>query len=115
MPSLRAAHDQQPDDAPTDPTFEALHVRNYDVADAHTVTVDVRGRDTDAAFRRRYYLGPGQGESETGVLPAGRYDVVVYADGVHRATRRVDLGPTAAETALVELGNGATSVSQGTY
>lgn len=119
MPSMqRTDAEYTPTDAastPPDAAVEALHVRNYDVTDAHTVTVSFTAVRGDESFRRRYYLSPGQSESEQGVLPTGTYDVVVHADGLDRAARRIDLGPTPAETALVELGNGITSVSQGVY
>lgn len=118
MPSLRPTANEAPADeqaAPPDGGFEAVHVRNYDVADTHTVAVEVTDPGGARVFRRRYHLRPGQAESEHSVLSPGTYDVVVYADGLDRVARRVELGPRPEETALVELGNGITSVSQGVY
>lgn len=118
MPSLRPTANETPTDEqyePPDTRFEAVHVRNYDVADTHTVSVAVTAPDGDRVFSRRYHLRPGQADSEQGVLPPGTYDVVVHADGLDRVAKRVELGPQPEGTALVELGNGITSVSQGVY
>lgn len=118
MPSLRRTSPDHPpaekDERPP-AEFEAVHVRNYDVADAHTVSLAITDTDGARVFSRRYHLRPGQAESEQGVLAPGTYDVVVHADGLDRASKRVELGTHPEETALVELGNGITSVSQGVY
>lgn len=126
MPALHRSDRDRPADRPDtrtvdqsrlppDGEFEALHVRNYDVADAHTVTVDVTDTTGVPVFKRRYHLRPGQTRSVAHDVPPGTYDVVVEVDAYDRETRRVDVGPDPAETALVELGNGITSVSQGLY
>lgn len=95
--------------------YEVVHARNYDVEDAHTVTVTITDDRGVQVFRRRSYLGPGQAESARRRLDPGTYKVEVVADGLDHVRHRLDIGPGPAHTALVELGNGVTSVSQGVY
>lgn len=96
------------------PTSEEIHFRNFDVERAYDLTVRVRD-GPDIVFADRYYLTPGKTVAVREEVPPGEYEVVVELDG-HRRERAVcAVGPTAEETALVEVGNGTVSVTEGHY
>lgn len=94
---------------------EAIHVRNYDVHASHTVAITVLDTAGRPVFESRYHLRPGQTESERGVLSPGTYTVRVRCDGIARECETCRVGPHPSRTAVVELGNGAVSVSEGLY
>jgi hypothetical protein len=104
---------------------EDLHVRNYDVHASHTVEVTIyddsapAGRQSShskqVAFAARYHLHPGQAESECDALEAGTYVVEVRCDGVQRERERCTVSENPQETAMIELGNGAVSVTETVY
>lgn len=95
---------------------EDIHVRNHDVADQHTVEITVHDSDGRRVFRDRYTLFPGQAESECDALDSdGSYVVEVSCDGIHRETRECRIGKSPEQTALIELGNGVVSVTEGIY
>lgn len=104
---------------------EDLHVRNYDVHASHTVEVTIyaastatdrtSARSSQVAFAARYHLRPGQAESECDVLPSGTYVVEVRCDGVRREREHCTISETPAETATIEIGNGAVSVTETVY
>jgi hypothetical protein len=94
---------------------EDIHLRNHDIADRHSVELVVRDDDGRRVFQNRYHLAPGQAESECDVLGSGSYVVEVYCDGVRRQQRECHIGDRPARTALIELGNGLVSVTEGVY
>ncbi|MFC7134282.1 MULTISPECIES: hypothetical protein [Salinibaculum] len=105
-------------DSLADPTeaapTEDIHIRNYDVQHSYRVRVTVTdGRET--VFARRYTLDPGQSTSERDIVDAGTYDVTVALDSHRSARTRCRLADSPDDTALVEVGNGIVSVSQGLY
>jgi hypothetical protein len=94
---------------------EDIHVRNHDIAERHSVELVVRDDRGRRVFQNRYYLAPGQAESECDVLGSGSYVVEVYCDGVRRQQRKCHVGDQPDQTALIELGNGLVSVTEGIY
>ncbi|MFT4922861.1 MAG: hypothetical protein ACI8XM_002080 [Haloarculaceae archaeon] len=107
---------------PTDPPdqsgpqqTEDVHVRNYDVRRTYDLVVSVESESGTREFDRRYTLRPGQCRSLVDVLSAGTYDVTVALDPVSQQTRKCAIGPAPDDTALVEVGNGIVSISQGLY
>ena len=94
---------------------EDIHVRNHDIAERHSVELVVRDDRGRRVFQNRYYLAPGQTESECDVLGTGSYVVEVHCDGVRRQQRECQVGDRPAQTALIELGNGLVSVTEGVY
>ena len=94
---------------------EDIHVRNHDVTERHSVELVVRDEYGSRVFQNRYYLAPGQAESECDALGSGSYVVEVYCDGVRRQQRECHIGDQPDQTALVELGNGLVSVTEGVY
>lgn len=89
---------------------EDVRLRNYDGRSSHEVAVTLR-RDGGVVFERSFDLPPGAAASEVDAVDAGRYDVQVEVDG--RAGEldgcRIDEWPE--NTVLVEVGNGAVSVT----
>lgn len=96
------------------PRSEELHVRNFDVSRAYDLTVRIYGGQK-LAFASRYHLTPGKTESETDRLRPGEYEVVAELDGRRQERARCRIGGTPDRTALVELGNGTVSITQGHY
>jgi len=95
-------------------TSEEIHIRNFDTAHSSTLTLRVRD-EGDLAFAKRYQLEPGTTESVCGELPDGEYVVIVELDGHRRERARCRIGPQPDETALIEVGNGTVSLTQGLY
>lgn len=92
---------------------DAVHVRNYDHAAGHSVRLTVVDDDGRVRLTERCYLAPGQSRRVTGAIEAGAYRLGVQVDGVDRATSRCRLDGSPARTAVVELGNGVVSVTEG--
>ncbi len=94
-------------------TFDAVRVRNYDHRQRHAVTVAVDSPDGDRLLSDRFSLPPGESGRSRAALPAGEYDLHVLVDGVERARTTCRLSRSPSDTAVVELGNGAVSVTSG--
>lgn len=93
---------------------EELHLRNFDVSREHTLTVRVSD-DDGLVFANRYYLTPGKTVSELGRISPGEYEVRVELDGRRQQTATCEIGETPSKTALVEVGNGTVSLTEGLY
>jgi len=93
---------------------EEIHIRNFDVTRAYDLTIEVRDSQ-GLVFANRYYLEPGATVSELGRLPPGVYDVRVELDGRRSVTCRCEIDDTPDRTALIEVGNGTVSVTEGLY
>lgn len=93
---------------------EEIHIRNFDTSHSSTLTLRVRD-DSDLVFAKRYQLEPGTTESVCDELPDGEYVVIVELDGHRRERARCRIGRSPDETALVEVGNGTVSLTQGLY
>lgn len=91
---------------------EAVHVRNYDHRAGHSVRVTV-DRHGDVRLTARHYLRPGQSVRVTGSVDAGEHRVRVWVDGVERERADCRLDDTPAGTAVVEIGNGVVSLTDG--
>jgi hypothetical protein len=92
---------------------ECLTIRNYDSHVSHEVTVRFYDADEDIAFKRSYTLSPLDVVSVSQRLDRAVYrvDVVVDEDTNVDAECLIGSGPN--ETALVEIGNGLLSVTEG--
>ena len=128
----RAVDREEHSDSGASARSEDIHVRNYDVHASHTVEVTIYDASATAdhastaadrtatnssqvAFAARYHLRPGQAESECDVLPPGTYLLEVRCDGVRRERERCTVSETPGETATIEIGNGAVSVTETVY
>lgn len=103
-------------DAPDDRTAarsEDLHLRSYAHESAYDVAVEVITPDGDVAFEADYYLRPGDAESEVDALPAGEYEIRATLDNDRRETATCQIGADPDRTAVIEVGNGVLSLTQG--
>jgi hypothetical protein len=92
---------------------EDLHIRNLDLKRGYNLRVEVR--DGESVFTREYRLGPGERHSELDQLAPGTYTVVAsLGDGRRRATR-CTINDRPARAALIEIGNGTVSVTDGLH
>jgi hypothetical protein len=94
---------------------EEIHVRNYDPYRGYDLDVVVADRADAPAFAETFYLRPGATESVIDTLDPGRYDVTIVLDSLRRKTATCEIGPAPEHTALVELGHGIASVTEGLY
>jgi hypothetical protein len=96
-----------------DLTTEQFHLRSHDHRWSYDVDVTVRRVDGTRVFERRYYLQPGEVISERDVLPSGEYRLSVTLDNDRSGERRCRVGSSPAHTAVIEVGNGVLSVTEG--
>ena len=104
-----------PDRAETDPITEDLHVRNYDVERTYDLGVVVRDGAGETVWNNHYRLKPGQSRSEPDAIEAGCYEVVATIGPFSETAGTCCVGSEPSHTALVEVGNGVVSVSEGLY
>lgn len=94
---------------------EDVFVRNYDVERTYRVTISLESLTGDDAYETTQRLRPGQALSELGVVDPGAYRVDVELDGARRSSTECQIGPSPAETVVVEVGNGLVGVREGLY
>lgn len=94
---------------------ESLVLRNYDAERTHTVTVRFLDADGEPAVQQPYTLSPLGVVSVAMRLPRAVYAVEVDVDNGPTASAECLVGSGPRETALVEVGNGLVSVSEGVY
>ena len=100
-------------DSGTEVESEALHVRSYAHERAHSLAVEAVTPDGEVAFETDYYLQPGDAESEVDALPAGEYEIRATLDGDKRETATCRIGAAPSRTAVIEVGNGVLSLTEG--
>lgn len=93
-------------------TDEVLRARNYDVETSHTVWIHVVD-DGEQRLETTRRLRPGETRTVAEAIPPGEYDIEVGIDGLRREVGRCRVGPDPERTALVEVGNGVVSVTEG--
>lgn len=92
---------------------EDLHLRSYAHEWAYDVAIEVVTPDGDLAFAADYYLRPGDTESEVDALPAGKYEIRATLDNGTRKTAACRIGSDPDRTAVIEVGNGVLSLTEG--
>lgn len=92
---------------------EDLHVRSYAQEWACDVAVEVATPDGDVVFDADYYLQPGDAESELDALPPGEYEIRATLDNETRETAQCRISPSPHRTAVIEVGNGVLSLTEG--
>ncbi|MDZ7849792.1 MAG: hypothetical protein U5K70_02905 [Halodesulfurarchaeum sp.] len=95
------------------PRSEELHIRSYDHQWSYDLDVELVGSDGETVFQERYYLLPGNTESEVGIVPSGHYELDVILDNGNEETLACQIGSTLEQTAVIEVGNGALALSEG--
>lgn len=121
MPSRRheteATADTRTTPTPTEnretASTEEIHVRSYDHDRAYDLRLEIRVPGGEVVYSDRYYLQPGASESETDVVSPGAYRVEAVLDNDDRRSRRCRIGSAADHTAVVEVGNGVLSLTEG--
>lgn len=97
----------------TKPSSEDLFIRSYDHRLSYDIDVEVRTPDGQVVFQNRYYLLPGHIASETNVLPNSEVLVDVALDNEPEASVRCEIDEQPEHTVMIEVGNGALSLTQG--
>ena len=92
---------------------EDLHLRSYAHEWAYDVAVEVVAPDGDVAFEADYHLQPGNAESEVDTLPPGEYEIRATLDNDTHKTAACRIGSDPDRTAVIEVGNGVLSVTEG--
>ncbi|WP_336021740.1 hypothetical protein [Halobellus salinisoli] len=92
---------------------EELHVRSYAHEWSYDLEVEISTPDGTVVFEKQYYLRPGRAASELGAIEPGEYDVRAVLDGDREAVRRCRIDRTPEGTAVVEVGNGILSLTEG--
>jgi hypothetical protein len=92
---------------------DAVAVRNYDGRTSHEVTVRFLDAGDEVALERTYTLSPGDVLSVATRVERGVYRVEAHLEDGESASTECLVGTGPGETALVEIGNGLVSVSEG--
>jgi hypothetical protein len=90
---------------------EQLHLRNYDQAAGYDLNIRLR-RDGRCAVDQRLYLQPGGIRCLGKLVPPGEWQVVVSLSGKQPTRERCSLGPSIAQTVVIECGNGVVAVNE---
>lgn len=91
---------------------EQIHLRNYDGRRTHTVDITFRS-DDEPVRETRYRIEPGRALSDLAAVPGGEYELQVTVDGERTESHRCHLGSAPRRTAVIEVGNGVVSVTDG--
>lgn len=97
------------------PVTEALLIRSYDHQSAYDVEVELIDEDGLALFRESHYLLPGHTHSVTDGIPPGEYRAIVTLDNELERDARCRIGPSPEHGLVIEVGNGALSLTEGLY
>jgi hypothetical protein len=111
--SLDPSHDDHQTPRTDAVRDDALVIRNYDGRRAHEVTVRFRDAASEVALERRYTLSPGDVVSVAARVQRGVYRVEARMEDTAFVGSECLVGAGPDETALVEVGNGLISVSEG--
>lgn len=98
----------------TDQT-ENIHIRNYDHQWGYDLTIEIVAADGHLRLEKRYYLQPGQIENEVDLLPHDDYELRVTLDNDQQKTLQCRIDASPANTAVIGVGNGALSLTDGLY
>lgn len=101
------------DIAPGSVSEECLVVRNYDGKTSHEVTVRFLDATDSIAFRTTHTLSPLGAITVSERIDRAVYRVEVAVDATQTGTAECLIGNHPTETALVEIGNGLLSISEG--
>jgi hypothetical protein len=93
---------------------EEIHIRSFDISRSYNLTVRVED-SAGLVFARRYHLSPEKTVSVCGQLSPGEYEVDATLEGRRRRSIRCEIDSTPQGTALIEVGNGTISLTEGLY
>lgn len=109
--TARQAHDNGQDSI----TSEDIVVRNYDQQWGYDLSLEVTETNGEIAFEKHYYLQAGQVESELNALSPGKYVIEATLDNLTTDTLQCQIDATPKHTAVIEIGNGALSLTEGIH
>ena len=92
---------------------EDVYVRSYAHMQAYDIELEIVTLDDEVIFKAEYSLPPGDVKSELDALAPGKYEVRVTLDNERRETVQCRIGSTPERTAVIEVGNGVLSLTQG--
>lgn len=92
---------------------EELHIRSYDHQWSYDLDVELVTDEGAVAFREQYYVPPGHTKSEAGMAPHGDYELRVTLDNSRVKTFDCTIGSSPEHTAVIEIGNGAITLTEG--
>lgn len=92
---------------------EQVHIRNHDHRVGYDLNLEIVDAGGQRVFENRYYLQPGQIESELEALPPSEYEIRATLDNLRMETLQCRIGPEPEHTLVVEMGNGVLSLTQG--
>jgi hypothetical protein len=92
---------------------ESISIRNYDTAVGHEPTVTVTDGSGTVFFDRPVPVDPLKTVSIQTQLNRGVYDVTVTAEDATSISAKCLLGDAPGECAVIELGNGTATVTDG--
>lgn len=92
---------------------EEIYLRNYDRQWGYDLSLEVVGQNGGDVFEQWYYLQPGQVVCERDVLRHGEYEVQVTMDNLQEATLECHIDTDPEHTLVIEVGNGALSLTEG--
>jgi len=123
MPSQQSANHSRLHERSAETTYvftqsaektEDILIRNYDYQrgyDLHLVITHAG----ETVFQKRYYVQPSDTVSECDLLPSADYGVTVTLDNTQEASGHHRIDPSPDHTAVIEIGNGALSLTEGLY
>ena len=94
---------------------EDIFIRSYDQQTGYDIEVEVEDRAGQVVFRHRYYIRPCQTEHVSNEFDPGAYEIRVRVDNGEETARRCRIGDTLEGTAVIEVGNGALSLTEGLH
>jgi hypothetical protein len=90
-------------------------LRNYDGEDAHELSVEFRDAAGTTVFDRTFALEPLDTVTAQPNVEPDTYRVSAKCDGGQTASTECLIGSQAGEAALVEVGNGVVSLTDGLF
>jgi hypothetical protein len=94
---------------------EDIHIRNYDTNDPHRIKVALRDKNGQQVFENKYVVRPQGIKSVSDAFKPGTYVISVQCDDIHEEQLEIDIGTQPEKTAVIELGNGILSITQGLF
>lgn len=113
LPDVASGIDRSGETRARHETAEHIHIRNYDRQWGYDLDIVVATPKGEPVVRKHYYLQPGQAVSERDLLSSAEYELRVTLDNGHEARLPCRISSAAEHTAVVEVGNGVLSLTEG--
>lgn len=105
--------DHSEPDRPEGVRSEDIHIRNYDHRWGYDLSLEVVNTEGTVVFEKRYYLPPGHAESELDIVTDDEYEIRATLDNLQKEALRCRIDDEPDNSAVVEIGNGVVSLTQG--